>query len=258
MSAEGVGTSVHPQSDRDEPSLYVETPGLLLQRSIPNGTTKTGQSLAERIEQEIIQLNWPVGESLGSESELIGRYNVSRQAFREAVRLLESQRVAEMRRGPGGGLFVSAPDGSSVTKAIALFLEYKRVHPAHLLQARIALEMECVRLVAARLDKPGVARLQEIVERERDAPAEHFTELAQGLHVALAEMTGNPVFEVFVNVLTRLTGEHAIAAKDRPEERDDQARHVHALIVEALAAGKAELAQRRMLQHLEAIGPWLR
>lgn len=236
----------------------------MLQRSIISGSdpggdrSKTGEALAARIEQEIIDLGWPVGRVLGSEAELLDRYEVSRAVFREAVRLLEHQMVARMRRGPGGGLVVEAPDGSSVTNAVALYLEYSRVQPSHLLETRIALEMKCVELATERIDEAGVERLRAILRHEGSVRAEQFAAHSHDLHIALAEITGDPVMELFVKVLTRLTGEHAYPADERPEDRDAEAHLVHARIVDAVIAGDSALAQRRMLRHLQAIGPWLR
>ena len=69
---------------------------------------KLGEQLAERVEEEIIASGWPVGKVLGSEAELIERYGVSRAVFREAMRIVDHHGVAEMRRGPGGGLVVGS------------------------------------------------------------------------------------------------------------------------------------------------------
>src|SRR5487761_879245 len=73
-------------------------------------SAKLAESAARRLEAEIAEVGWPVGQILGSEPELIERLGVSRAIFREAVRLLEQDNVASMRRGPGGGLIVTAPD----------------------------------------------------------------------------------------------------------------------------------------------------
>lgn len=60
-----------------------------------------GPAAAEQIIADVIELGWPVAHVLGSEAELLERCGISRAALREAVRLVEHQRVARMRRGPG-------------------------------------------------------------------------------------------------------------------------------------------------------------
>ena len=71
---------------------------------------KLARRAAEQIIADIIELGWPVGHILGSEAELLDRYAVSRAVLREAVRLMEHQHVARMRRGRGGGLVIDEPD----------------------------------------------------------------------------------------------------------------------------------------------------
>ena len=77
--------------------------------------------VASRIEDEVVARGWPIGEVLGSETELIERFAVSRAVLREAVRLVEHAGVARMRRGPGGGLVVSEPDRRAVVRAMAVW-----------------------------------------------------------------------------------------------------------------------------------------
>ncbi len=64
--------------------------------------TKRAARVADRIVEDVIAAGWPVGSIIGSEAELVARYQVSRAVFCEAVRLLEHQQVAQARRGPGG------------------------------------------------------------------------------------------------------------------------------------------------------------
>lgn len=56
--------------------------------------------LAEKIRQMIHQ-QFPPGSKLPSESELIGRYHVSRNTVRQAIKLLEQQGYVISRRGKG-------------------------------------------------------------------------------------------------------------------------------------------------------------
>ena len=74
------------------------------------GDVKGAERLAQRIVDEIADEDWPVGTILGTEPELTSRYGVSRNTFREAVRILEHLGAARMREGRGGGLAVTAPD----------------------------------------------------------------------------------------------------------------------------------------------------
>ena len=106
---------------------------------------KLGEQLAERVEEEIIASGWPVGKVLGSEADLIERYGVSRAVFREAMRIVDHHGVAEMRRGPGGGLVVVAPKSDAAIRTLSLNLEYLDLTPEQINEARLAIELACVR-----------------------------------------------------------------------------------------------------------------
>ncbi len=76
-----------------------------------------------------------MGQSLGSEHELTNRYGVSRAVLREAVRVLESHGVAEMRLGRGGGLRVSAPRADAAVDSFDLVLSYRGATVEDLIEA---------------------------------------------------------------------------------------------------------------------------
>jgi DNA-binding FadR family transcriptional regulator len=105
------------------------------------------------LRDDIVAAGWPVGSVVGSEADLLVRYGISRAVLREAVRLLELHSVARMRRGPGGGLVVGAPDPQASVEAMALYLEYMRVSGADLVTVRDAIELGVVTRVVARHDR---------------------------------------------------------------------------------------------------------
>jgi DNA-binding FadR family transcriptional regulator len=217
---------------------------------------KTGEALARRIEQEVINDGWPVGRCLGTEPELLERYGVSRSVLREAIRLLEHHMVARMRRGPGGGLIVTAPDGSSVTTAAALFLDFERVEPAHLHNARSVIELKCVELAMEHLTPAGERRLREILTYEAQYEPVELVARSHELHMTIADLSGDPALRLFMQVLMTLTGEHAPPAERTARDAGDQlreARCAHVDIVEAITDGTYELARTRMLEHLSWI-----
>ena len=55
---------------------------------------KLGEQIAQQIIRHIIDSGWPQNENLGTERELLERYNISRATFREAVRQVERSEVA--------------------------------------------------------------------------------------------------------------------------------------------------------------------
>ena len=198
---------------------------------------------------------------IDSESGLVDRYDVSRAAIREAVRLLEHHSVAWMRRGPGGGLIVAQPDLDAGVEARALYLDYRGATADDLLLVRKVLELGCVDIVASRVSEPEIRdRLQRALTVTPDTPDDQVNRLADELHLALAELTGNPVLVFLVRTITSLWARHVAdepSSPPIPAERPAEAvAHAHSAIVEAILAGDRGLARHRMTRHLDALSTW--
>ena len=127
---------------------------------------KLGEVLAEAIENEIIAAGWKVGDVVGSESELCERYGVSRAVFREAIRIVGHHGVAEMRRGPGGGLVVVAPSVDAAVRTVSLNLEYLDIDPGQINEARLAIELSCITSVIENLDEDVERSIRNFLDTE--------------------------------------------------------------------------------------------
>ena len=222
---------------------------------------KRASQIARRIEADVIRRGWPVGQSLGSEQALQQRYRVSRSVLREAVRLVEHHQVARMRRGPNGGLLVCEPDAAPATHAIIIYLEYLGTTIGDLLGARLLLEPLAASRAAEQIDEAGIDRLRAVLRAEQDrnpAPAASSDEF----HAALAEQSKNPVLQLFIDILMRLTVRYAEdsrlnSASDALEAIEHRHRE-HSAIVAAVTAGDTARAMTLSERHAESVTTWLR
>lgn len=176
--------------DLDEPSL------------------KLGEILARCIAEEILRAGWPTGRYLGSESELRERYGVGRNLLGEAVRILEHQSIARMRRGSGGGLFSDQPSLESTAYMAGLYLEYRRTSNADLLRTRRDIQHMVVNRCIDRLDAAGRRKLQEVIDEERSRPGETNVFFIQHFHNVLAQLSGDPVLELLTDLLLHIFRNH--------------------------------------------------
>jgi DNA-binding FadR family transcriptional regulator len=217
---------------------------------------KLAEQVADRIEAEVKSLGWPVGMVLGSEPELVLRYGISRSTFREAVRLLEHHNVAVMRRGPGGGLVVVEPDASAVIDAVAVYLEYRHVNTTALFETRRALELTAVELTTKKLTEEGAMRLRDMIADEAHVLAGGTVERAEmhpyDVHVAIAELSGDPTLHLFIDVVCRLAPDR-LRPPDRYRAAAEELHHAHEAIVESIISGDLALARHRLARHLEAV-----
>lgn len=221
---------------------------------------KLAAMVARDIEADIVRRGWAVGESLGSEGALQRRFGVSRSVLREAVRLVEHHQVARMRRGPGGGLYICEPDAGPAARAVVIYLEYLGTSLSDLLNARLVLEPLAAALAAERIDEAGIDRLRSVLHDEQrwrpglPAPRDEF-------HIALAEQSKNPVLQLFIDVLMRLTTRYALASRtDSATEAIEAVEQLHAhhsAIVAAVTAGDSARAKTLSERHVEAVTAWL-
>jgi DNA-binding FadR family transcriptional regulator len=219
---------------------------------IQSAPPKMAEELAYRLESLVMERGWPVGTILGSEPELIERFGVSRAVFREAVRIVEHHGAARMRRGPNGGLVVTAPDFRAVQRPTTLYLDYAQVSTADLFTVRTTLEATCVELLAADPSESSSDRLRAALHREATVGEDGMRLGAPyDLHVLIAELTGNAALLLFVETLARLGFERSHDIDMPADDQSDQL-HAHTLIVEAITAGDGALAKRRMETHLAA------
>ncbi|WP_299840442.1 GntR family transcriptional regulator [uncultured Jannaschia sp.] len=172
-----------------------------------------------------------------SEAEVAQRYGVSRQPVREAFIRLALE-----------GLITIRPQRSTSVARIAL----ASVHDARFL--REAIEADIVRLLAEDPDPATVAELRALIDRQRalgpgDAPA--FIAADDAFHRALASGAGK------AGIWSRVQGLKAQMDRVRflsfGQLPAPKLVAQHALIVEAIAAGDPDGAERAARLHLRAI-----
>jgi len=215
---------------------------------------KLAQQLAERIADEVMAADWPVGSLLGTERELCERYGVSRNVLREAIRILEFQEVVFMREGAGGGLTVTAPTSASVAECAVVYLEGKGLTPGELFEARVIIESLAARLAAENATEATAGRLRTALELEETL--EHRREpgvaVPDSLHMTIADLSGNPLIRLLEEVFQHITVH--LFPRALFNERRNVIRTSHKKIAGAIQNGDADLAERYMVAHLTAAG----
>jgi DNA-binding FadR family transcriptional regulator len=228
--------------------LRLDRPGLNL-----------SEVLARTIAFEIVAAGWPVGANLGTEAELLRRYEVRRSVLREAIRLLHAQTIAVMRRGPKGGLIVAEPSLESGSVPAGIVLSSRRLSAAQRLLTRRTLELHILDRCFEGLDDEGRAALKQHLLFESA-----LTESASGLdlqqfHLLLARLTGDPSLELFLDVLLRMTRQQSryyrVPAKERMPVVE-AIRRAHAAIARALFDGNRQRAIRALDAYLTSLGQW--
>ena len=172
---------------------------------------KGAERVARSIFRDTVERDLPPGTLLGSETELTEAHGVSRAVFREAVRILEHHQIATMRRGPGGGLFVSPPSAVAVTEVVAIYLARSGVSVENLTEVRLGVELALIDLVIDRMSDEHADKLPRSARADEAESAPVNT--AHDLHATIASLAGNHALELVELVLIRLTRLHQVERK---------------------------------------------
>ncbi len=113
------------------------------------GRPKMAQVIADGLRADIASGRLPSGGKLPLEHELIAQYGVSRAVVREALRLLESIGLIDVRRGPKGGAVVTTHRTSGVVRdAMLLSLQLADVTLGETYDALTAVVPPAARIAA--------------------------------------------------------------------------------------------------------------
>ena len=216
--------------------------------------SKLASTVARQIVDDVIAAGWPVGETIGSESELLERYGVSRAVLREAIRLVEHQQVARMRPGLGRGLVITEPNVDSIIDAVAFYLDRVDVGVDQVFGARIVLEEFTMTLAPTRLDESDIEGLRHKVAEEQAGVIDTRREL----HRLLADTTQNRVLSLFVEILTKVSHLYRVDRLQVTTREISGIQEIHGNIVSAVVAGDVGSAWWYMRRHLEAEAAFFR
>jgi DNA-binding FadR family transcriptional regulator len=249
-----------PAPDRPLPAAqtrlakrWLAASGLKLQIDQPG--LKLGEVLARCITQEILRMGWPVDRNLGSEGELKLRFGVGRNVLREAIRMLEYQSVARMRRGPNGGLVVVEPELESTAYLAGLYLEFRGIANSDLLRTRRELQFSVLERCMDRIDEGGRRTLRAFVAAERKLKGTSAPPaLLQQIHTVLAKLTGDPTLELLTELMLRLSRNHA-RLHVRPSERSllRETVALHDALAQAILAGDRVKARHFMDKQMNLV-----
>ncbi len=186
------------------------------------------------------------GERLPGDADLGEQHDVSRSTVREAVRLLEAQRLVVTVRGATGGTFVAEPAPSHIAEGLETSLDLLVAHDGisveELLEARRLFEVPAAALAAKRRTADQLLELRRCIDGGRACNEEFHTVLLAAAGNPLVEVMCQPMFEV---LRTRLDRERASAEFFAEIDED------HRRLLLLIEAGDGEGTAAEMARHLD-------
>jgi GntR family transcriptional regulator, transcriptional repressor for pyruvate dehydrogenase complex len=226
---------------------------------------RTADIVADELRRQIVDGELADGLVLPAQRELADRLGVSLVAVGEALRILESETLVEVRRGKLGGAIVHAPARDRAAYMIGMMLQSDSVPVTDLRVALEALEPSCATFAALRPDRattvlPELVRLNDAMgEALDDAP--QFAEIGRQFHHEIARGCGNKTLIAVLDSLEALWISQEREYLDQIEAEDSYPTmakrratlNAHLKITGAIAAGDADAARRLTSRHVGGV-----
>ena len=218
----------------------------------PVTKTKFHEQIVEQVRSLIEKGQLNHGDQLPPERELARIFKVSRHSVREAIRVLEQQKVLKSR--PGSGTYVIVEDASTIIDSLTNAILREKIQLTEIFEVREMLEPQIAALAARNATDKDMKNLKDLLERQEKEIDNALVskELDEKFHLALARAAGNTILLHVVELFSH------ILLKSRHENIQSLHRHMlsvkgHKKILHAISMRDAKAAKHLMAGHLQAI-----
>lgn len=220
--------------------------------------------IAQEIRSKIVRGQLKENDALPPEQELTDQFGVSRPVLRQALRILESERLVEVRRGQHGGPVVRRPDAAMVARHFGILLQYEDVRLHEVFDARQTLEQPAARKVALKHEDHVLQALQENLAQHEELMAEdgldpQLQTVANDFHNLLVAHHANRALVLLDAMLDNVIAIASRSLVDSQSTTDARLRlnkrslRSHKALYELIASGDADAADVMWRQHLEEV-----
>src|SRR6478672_2099135 len=218
---------------------------------------KTAELVAGTLRRMVVDGQLKDGDFLPNEAELMAHFGVSRPTLREAVRVLESERLVEVRRGSRTGARVRVPGPEIVARPAGLLLELSGTTIADLLTAKSGIEPMAARLLAESGPAEAFDELDQMLEAliSEGWQSGRLAETTGAFHLRVVQLSGNATLSIVAGMLHEITVRHTafVFKERRPVSKADYDKLIRSYrkLMQFLRAGDAEGAEAHWRKHLD-------
>jgi DNA-binding FadR family transcriptional regulator len=213
------------------------------------------EEILDRLEAAIADGQLSAGDRLPPERELAAGFGVSRTSVREALRVLETLGLVDVRRGPDNGVTLRREPGNALAHALRFQLALRHVSADSLIEFRVAIESWAARAAATAPRDETLEELGGLLERMHGDGLGQvaFHELDAAFHLTLARASGNElaalVLEGARSAIQRAMLDAILRVPDWPATRARLV-HEHGRIAAAIRARDPGRAAQRVESHI--------
>ncbi len=192
------------------------------------------------------------GDKLPTEHEFAQQLGVGRNSVREAIKMLSSIGVVEIKRG--AGTFIAESMSSSILNPLILSLVFEQGASKELLELRFLLDTGVAELVIEKTSDQDIKRLEDANRKlHEEALAEQhenshvLRDLDLNFHRLFYELAGNKLLDKIAQAIYTLF----FASIEKTVEADPvTAYENHQKVIDAMKQRNVELLRKRMRESL--------
>ncbi len=223
--------------------------------STPVRTPKAAVVIAQTLRNLIVDGQVMEGDFLPNETQLMGQYGVSRSTLREAVRLLEAERLVEVRRGARTGARVRIPGPETVARPAGLLLQVSGATFADIMAARCGIEPLAVNLLAQKRTPRDLYELESLLAEDIPAAREsgRLPDATAKFHLRLVELSGNATLSMIARMLHEITQRHSASPTRRhnlAQPDYEKLLQNYRELIDLLRAGNGGAAEAHWRRHM--------
>lgn len=188
--------------------------------------------IIEQLLSKIMNGEYYPGTKLPSEYELMENMQVGRNSLREAMKILSTMGIVEIRQGDG--TYVCSQIHPSIFDSVVYSIVSEESSEAELIELRLALDESIMRMAMDKMTDEDLWKLEENINKMQEALLNGKTELAQQLdfqfHMGLIESCKNILFIRIAKGIYTIF-ERSIHRNIRMEKMDSKAPQYHQKIL---------------------------
>ena len=207
------------------------------------------------ITDNILAGNLKPGDKLPTELELAESLGVGRNSVREAIKMLHSIGVIEVKMG--AGTFITRSFNGSILEPLILSLAFEQGTSRELVDLRLMMEIGAAKLAIQAASDEEIERLEAANEKLKEAAEEkndnsdYLRETDLKIHYTLFEITKNRFLAKIGKAIYRLF----FASIEKTVELDPYKAYLnHKLYIDAIKARDKESVGKRIR---EALAEWV-
>jgi len=162
----------------------------------PLNRESVSSSIMNMITNYLLSKELKPGDKLPTESEFVQQLGVGRNSVREAIKMLSSLGVVEIKRGVG--TFIAKTISTSIMNPLILGLVFEQGTSRELFELRLLIDTGAAELVIQKASDEDIERLEETNRKLREAvetglvEPQKLLDLDINFHHTLLEITRNP------------------------------------------------------------------